>query len=290
MFETWPREREAAASVFIQEFEGKEFADSLHQHDSFELCFILRGAGRWQLGAATGAFSAGALLLCPPRSLHAWRSGGSAGEPSPCSGVVLRFREEALPRTLLKLPEMKGLKELRSRMDRALRFEVSDRERLRARLRSVDRAQGALKLARFYVALELVASFRDSQVIEEQREAGYVPARELARVEVLKAFMQARFADAITRGQVAAEVGLEEAAFSRFFRRAMGTTFVDYLASLRVRHAAGLLGSRRDLSLQEVAERSGFGSLPSLHRQFKKRLGTTPDSYRKAANSEFLAP
>jgi transcriptional regulator GlxA family with amidase domain len=70
----------------------------------------------------------------------------------------------------------------------------------------------------------------------------------------------------------------------------MGTTFIDYVSSLRVRRAAALLGSRRDLSLDEVAQQCGFGSLPSLHRQFKKRLGTTPDSYRKAANSEFLAP
>ncbi|MDQ8180090.1 AraC family transcriptional regulator [Pelagicoccus sp. SDUM812005] len=204
--------------------------------------------------------------------------------------MVLRFKRETLPPQLLKLPEMAALATLRKAFEKPLVFEVSDRERLRSRLRSVDRAQGALRLARFYVALELVAGFRYFEVVDKQVERGGFSPRDLARVEELKRFMQERFSGEVSRGEAARLVGLEEAAFSRFFRKAMGTTFVDYLSSLRVRRAAALLGNRRDLSLDEVAAQSGFGSLASLHRQFKKRLGTTPDSYRKAANSEILAP
>ncbi len=290
MFENWPSSSRDFESIAFQEFEGKELTDLLHQHASFELCFIVRGSGRWQIGAASGSFAAGSLLLCPPRVLHAWHSESGAGEKGACSGIVLRFRRETLPAALLKLPEMEALARLQESFASPLVFQVSDRERLRTRLRSVDRAQGALRLARFYVALELVAGFGFRQVIESKGDKAELSARDLARVEELRRFLQARFSGPVTRAEGARLVGLDEAAFSRFFRKAMGTTFVDYLSSYRVRHAAALLGSRRDLSLDEVAARSGFGSLPSLHRQFKKRLGTTPDSYRKAANSEFLAP
>lgn len=290
MFEEWPSRGGVSQSIVFQEFEDKELTDSLHQHSMFELCFIVRGVGRWQIGAASGRFKAGSLLLCPPRVLHAWRSEAASGERPFCSGVVVRFGRETLPAALLKLPEMEALERLRESWDSPLVFEVSDRERLRTRLRSVDRAQGALRLARFYVALELVASFGYSQVVEGQLEESDLSARDLARVAELKRFFEVRFSGAVSRAEAAALVGLDEAAFSRFFRKAMGTTFVDYLSSFRVRRAAALLGSRRDLGLDEIAARSGFGSLPSLHRQFKKRLGTTPDSYRKAANSEFLAP
>ncbi|WP_369426402.1 AraC family transcriptional regulator [Pelagicoccus sp. SDUM812002] len=290
MFENWPNRSRESDSIVIQEFDGKVLSDVLHEHDMFELCFIYLGKGKWQVGASEGAFAAGTLLLCPPRVLHAWRGGEGGGAGNLCSGIVLRFRRETLPAGLLKLPEMRALGEVREALSEPLVFEVVDRERLRARLRSVDRAQGVLRLARFYVALELISSFSFSQVAVQQVEENGLSAREMARANELKRFLAERFSGSVSRAEAARLVGLDEAAFSRFFRRAMSTTFVDYIGSLRVRHAAALLGNRRDLTLDEVAAKSGFGSLPSLHRQFKKRLGTTPDSYRKAANSEFLAP
>lgn len=290
MFENWTSRSKISESILFQEFDAKELTDSLHQHSLFELCFILRGSGRWQIGATSGEFSPGTLLLCPPRTLHAWRSAQRANEKGYCSGIVVRFSRETLPHALLNLPEMKVLQSVQKAFRMPLTFEVSDRERLRTRLRSIDRAQGALRLARFYVALELVAGFEYSQVTVGQVEKKIMRARDIARVEELKRFVFDRFSGPVSRAEAAKLVGLDEAAFSRFFRRTMGTTFVDYLSSFRVRQAAALLGSRRDLSLDEIAQQSGFGSLPSFHRQFKKRLGTTPDSYRKAANSEILAP
>lgn len=290
MFEDWPKSGKKQESVSFQEFDGKDLSDCLHEHSSFELTYVVRGSGNWQIGGSTGAFRAGSLLLCPPRTLHAWRSDLSTVDRSGVTGIVLRFSREVLPGALLKLAEMASLEALQKAYGVPLVFEVSDRERLRTRLRSVDRAQGALRLARFYVALELVSSFRYTQVVDEQLEDGRLTARERARVEELKRYLQRHFRGPVSRAAAAALVGLEEAAFSRFFRKATGTTFVDYLSSFRVRQAAALLGSRRDLSLDAVALQSGFGSLASLHRQFKKRLGTTPDSYRKAANSEPIAP
>lgn len=277
-------------SVGFQEYEGKELTDSLHVHESFELSFITRGSGDWQIGATRGRFRAGSLVLCPPGILHAWRSDSSMQVPEKASGIVLRFEPATLPASLLKLPEMAGLNSFEKTIASPLEFTVSDRERLRARLRSIDRAQGALRVARFFVALELVASFEYTQISEQHDVIGRSSPREHARTELLRRFVGDRFREPVTRKEAADLVGLDEASFSRFFHKAMGTTFVDYLSSLRVRHAAALLGDRRDISLQEVAIRSGFGSLSSLHRQFKKRLGTTPDSYRKAANSEILGP
>lgn len=290
MLENWPNRGREEDSVVFQEFDGKVLMDSLHEHSTFELCLITRGTGTWQMGAASGNWGSGTLMLCPPRIMHAWRSGLAGGEQAPCSGILLRFQRDALPAALLKLPEMEAVGALYQSFETPLEFTVSDRERLRSRFRSVDRAKGALRLARLYVALELVASFGRTQVIDYQRKESSLSARDLARVEELKRFLMNRFSGPVTRAEAARLVRLEEAAFSRFFRKATGTTFMDYLSSFRVRQAAALLGSRRDLSLDEVAAKSGFGSLPSLHRQFKKRLGTTPDSYRKAANSEILAP
>lgn len=278
------------SEIFLQEFEDQGLADSLHEHDAFELVYLTKGEGEWQIGAMQGRFKAGQLYVYPPGILHAWRGGVGSDPRSKVSAIVLRFRQDVLPGGLLRLPEAAPLKSLCERMRNPLFFEVSDRERLRARLRSLVRAQGVLRLARFYVALELVASFKSSQLVVVESDKETFAPRELARFERVKQLVQERFKEAVTRGEAARLVGLDEASFSRFFRRVSGTTFIDYLSNFRARHAAALLGSRRDYSIGQIAEMSGFGSLASMHRQFKKRLGTTPDSYRKAANTESLAP
>lgn len=290
MLPNWPKVESGDVSVSFQEFEGKEFTDDLHEHERFELCFVTRGSGDWQIGASKGRFGAGAMLLCPPRTLHAWRSDSPVRGSEKVSAIVLRFGKDVLPGQLMRLPEMAGLEGVRRAMAAPLEFVVSDRERLRTRLRSVDRAQGVLKFARLLVALELVASFEYTQIADSEEDRDGLNSRDLARVERVKRFVEERFRKEVSREEAARLLDLDEASFSRFFRRAMGTTFVDFVASFRVRHAAALLGSRRDLSLREVSRQSGFGSLVSFHRQFRKRLGTTPDSYRKAANREILGP
>lgn len=290
MLENWPKEGVHVGSVAFQEFDSKQLGDDLHEHDCVEICFVTQGSGDWQIGATLGRFRAGSLLLCPPRTLHAWRSDLPVRSPENASGIVLRFRREILAGALLGVPEMGSLVRLREAMSQPLEFAVSDRDRMRARLRSVDRAQGVLKVARLLVALDLIAGLDFKQIPQPEGDKGGMNGRDLARLETVKRLVEERFREELSRAEAAHLLNLDEASFSRFFRRGFGTSFVDFVASFRVRHAAALLGNRRDLSLSEIAEQSGFGSVTSFHRQFRKRLGTTPDSYRKAANREFLAP
>jgi AraC-like DNA-binding protein len=101
-------------------------------------------------------------------------------------------------------------------------------------------------------------------------------------------YIEGHFKEAVVRSDVAALVGMEANSFSRFFSRASGQTFCDYLAVIRVRHAATLLGLRRGISIARIARESGFRNLSVFNRQFRKRLGVTPAAYRKQQDSESL--
>ncbi len=285
MFENWEQSTAKSHTVRLQDYENQSLTDSLHSHATYELTFVARGTGEWQCGSEIGDFRSGSLVLIPPRVLHAWRS-----EAVGVSGATLWFSEACLPAALLRIPEMRRVENLLSMADSGLVFRVPDRDRLSARLRSVSRASGALRLARLYAALEMVAGFERTQLSDGKKLRVERESRMLARFATAKRFMAERFRGKLTRREVAEQVGMEEAAFSRFFHAASGVTFADYLGNLRVRHAARLLGSRRDLSIERVSRESGFGNLSAFHRQFKRRIGTTPDVYRRAANSEPLEP
>lgn len=286
MLESDQKSQNQNASVFFQDIENQQLTDYLHEHSSFELVFITQGVGTLQIAAQIVPFALHSLILIPPHLLHRWQSKTDAST----SGIVIHFSPAVLPQNLLALPEMQALSSFISVASRGLSFQVQDSERLRTRLRSIHRARGALRLSRFYVALELVSTFKSSQLIEEEDVTGVYSAKSLARLEATKLYVATHFQEVLSRDEVAENVGMNGAAFSRFFHESTGTTYVDYVANLRVRHSATLLGNRRDLTVPDIAFASGFRNMSAFHRQFKKRLGTTPNAYRKAANSEPIAP
>lgn len=65
----------------------------------------------------------------------------------------------------------------------------------------------------------------------------------------------------------------------RLFKEKMHMTINEYLYTLRLRRAQELLLTT-NLSLKEVAEKSGFVDYRALHYIFKKRLQCTPTDYR----------
>ncbi|WP_020008234.1 helix-turn-helix transcriptional regulator [Salinicoccus albus] len=68
--------------------------------------------------------------------------------------------------------------------------------------------------------------------------------------------------------------------FSKKFKQTVGMTVSDFLIKKRTLKAKELL-RESDANVQEVAELSGYHSIPYFHRTFKKLVGKTPTEYRK---------
>jgi len=66
---------------------------------------------------------------------------------------------------------------------------------------------------------------------------------------------------------------------SRRFREQVGTTPVQWILGARVRHTQILLETTR-LSIEEIAQKSGFGSSTVLREHFRRIVGTSPVAYR----------
>jgi YesN/AraC family two-component response regulator len=68
--------------------------------------------------------------------------------------------------------------------------------------------------------------------------------------------------------------------FSSFFKKAMGSNFVDYLNKVRVNHAKELL-KKAEMPIGEIGKRVGYPNLNTFARTFKKYCGISPSEYRK---------
>src|SRR5262249_44275004 len=84
----------------------------------------------------------------------------------------------------------------------------------------------------------------------------------------------------LSAAALAARMCLSERHFARVFRQETGTTPGAYVEAARVEAARRLLEGT-DQPLDQVAAACGFGSVETLHRPLRKRIGTTPAAYRR---------
>ena len=80
--------------------------------------------------------------------------------------------------------------------------------------------------------------------------------------------------------QLAEQAGFSKYYFSRLFREVTGTTCHNYVIRRRILYAQNLLADS-SVPITEVSMRTGFNSLTTFNRIFKKHLGCTPSEYRQ---------
>lgn len=85
--------------------------------------------------------------------------------------------------------------------------------------------------------------------------------------------------------QIATEVHLSPAHFSRLFRAAYGETPYAYLMTRRIERAKALLRAG-SMSVTEVCVAVGASSLGSFSSRFTELVGMTPTAYRAADHSD----
>ncbi|QFG20990.1 GlxA family transcriptional regulator [Actinomadura sp. WMMB 499] len=99
-------------------------------------------------------------------------------------------------------------------------------------------------------------------------------------IDELRAWIIANPAADLSAAALAERLCLSERHFARIFRQETGGTPAAFVEAARVEEARRLLECTDD-PLGRVAAACGLGSAETLHRAFRRRLGTTPAAYRR---------
>lgn len=95
-----------------------------------------------------------------------------------------------------------------------------------------------------------------------------------------KKLVQEQYSDpTLSLASVAEALGIHPNYLSKLFKTSINLNFIDYLRSCRVQRSREL--PERGLSVNAVAEQTGFSSPQSFIRVFKASVGCTPGQYRK---------
>jgi transcriptional regulator GlxA family with amidase domain len=93
-------------------------------------------------------------------------------------------------------------------------------------------------------------------------------------------WMQEHLREELTVDQLAERAHLSPRTFARRFRAETGTTPHHWLTDQRILHAQRLLEETTS-PVETVADLVGFGSASVLRHHFTRRVGTTPQAYRR---------
>ncbi|WP_246486753.1 helix-turn-helix domain-containing protein [Kribbella qitaiheensis] len=92
--------------------------------------------------------------------------------------------------------------------------------------------------------------------------------------------MHEQLTEPLTLAAIAEQAAMSTRTLSRQFRAQTGSTPLQWLIRLRVHRAQELLETT-DLSIDQIATASGFGTAVLLRQHFTKTTPTTPTAYRR---------
>ena len=102
------------------------------------------------------------------------------------------------------------------------------------------------------------------------------------RIRAARAYLDQHFDQAVSLAQLAAAAHVSPRQLGELFRRQLGMTPHQYLIEKRMQVAWRLLEAG-ELSVQQVAERTGYGSLSAFSDRFHKHFGHAPRHFRQIA-------
>jgi len=99
-------------------------------------------------------------------------------------------------------------------------------------------------------------------------------------------YIHKHFNERLTVGDIVERFGTSRTIYCTMFKQVYGVTFYEYLTDIRREKAIQLL-IETDMSMEAIAEASGFFDNSTLYRKFMKYYGISPGRYRKE-NSQIV--
>jgi len=137
--------------------------------------------------------------------------------------------------------------------------------------------QLAIKTCLFSLFYKL---FSNPQAATEAKK----PHKSLDKLRFVIKYVENHYAEHITIEQIATLCDYSQSHFMKFFKNAMGMSFIDYLNDYRLLMSARLLLSS-DSTILSISGEVGFENLSYFNRSFKKKFGKTPSAYRSFGDS-----
>lgn len=263
-------------NIIVQEDVTKTFFDRLHLHAEIQISHIISGKGKLIVGNSISSYNEGDTFAIGSNVPHLFQSSESSEKSHMIS---LFFLPNAFGNDFFNLPEMENLKSF----FKELKFGIAIINLEPNLFKNITKIKSSNRILLFMQLIELLRriSNKKNTVLSEKQYLKRISNNHGTRLQVIFDYVIKNFNQNITLNEVADMAHMSPNAFCRFFKQRCNKSFFTFVTEVRVAHACELLIEKNDLSIGEIAVKSGFNSISNFNKQFKAIQGLNPSKYYK---------
>lgn len=251
-----------------------------HNHKEYELHLIVASSGKVFIGDYVGNFGPGSLFLTGPHLPHNWISQVNEGEVVSQRDMLVNFTDELLEAGHNVFSELRRLTPMLERSQYGIEFRCpTTLTRASELMQQVADSRGATRLGYFLIMLELLAECDDYQLLSGATSSQLGDDNHSDRTNMAVNYIFENYMRELPLEEVASHLGMKPTYFSRFFKRATGRCYVEFVNSLRISKSCELLLDN-EKPVTDICFESGFNNLSNFNRRFQQLKGMTPSRYR----------
>lgn len=258
--------------------EKTEFDFPVHYHEEYELNFIENAAGiKRVVGDSMELTGELELVLIGSNLPHGWI--GKIPEGSHIHEVTIQFHKDLFDDRFLNRNQLSFVKSLLEYASRGVKFTPDAIRNIRPRLMNLSNKNGFDSVLELISILHYLSISKDMRMLASPSFMQEQVTSRNYRIEIAFQYMRNHYDRDITLEDLARQVSMTEASFSRFIKKRTGLTFVESLNNIRLGHASRLLIDTT-MNIAEISFKCGFNNLSYFNRVFKKKYACTPRQFR----------
>ncbi len=252
-----------------------------HFHEEFELHLITSTFGKVFVGDYIGNFQPGQLVMTGPHLPHNWISTEypNDSEKVAIRDKVLQFNPQPLHKAAELIPELRQVLPFLERAANGIEFYgiSSDVEALMDRIKV---SSGLQRMALFTELLAMLSQHQNYRLLSSVQMQSRDNQKRLDQISEIVDYVTENFASPFSMAEVAEKFGMSEPRFSRYFRKATGNTFTDFVNRIRINKASQLL-LETEQYISTICYNVGFNNVANFNRRFMEVRGMTPSEFRR---------
>ena len=252
-----------------------KFEYAIHCHPEYEINVVINTHGTRVIGDSEETFTGLDFVMIGPYIPHVWRSTEEENHV-----VTIQFSPDLLNYPIMNKRLFLPIKQLLADSRQGLQFYGADAERIKDEIVELTRIQGFQTATRFLNILNSLAHAPRRKLVSNMYESeNLIHQSKSRRISKVCRHIEENISHKITLSDAAELVNMSDSAFSHFFKKQTGISFITYINNLRVAKACDMLANTTT-SASEICYDCGFNNKSNFIRIFTKRKGMTPIEYR----------
>jgi AraC-like DNA-binding protein len=250
----------------------------VHYHPEFEINFILNGKGvKRVVGDNIEEIDEVELVLVGSNLYHGWELHNCKNKQ--IREITIQFHNDLFHESLLSRRIMSPIKDMFNRSNHGILFSKKTAEELSSRIIKISKLDGMDYFLEIVSILYDLANSRNQRLLSTFT-VDHDTFEDYDKMKLVYEYVQKNFTEKITLEEVSSVASMTTVSFNRFIKKRTGKTFVNYINDIRIGYAARWL-VEKDLSISEIAFKSGFNNLANFNRSFKTIKKCTPSQYKE---------